>query len=206
MVVAWRCDFIGYFIDVISRWLASYLLRCYAEVSTRKILDRYISNAVINATLMVSVIVVAIQFFLDVVQQFHSLGQHDYDLWHAFLYVFMQMPAQFYQLFPMAGFLGAMIGLGRLAMSNQLVVMRAAGVSVIRIAGSVLKAALIMVVIVTIIGEGIGLSLQQKADDLQKIWLMPTAHHALLHDIWLRHDHSFTHIGQLKSPDVITNI
>ena len=63
------------------------------------------------------------------------------------------MPAELYQLFPVAGFLGGLIGLGRLASTSELIVMRAAGVSIARIAWAVVKAALLMLVVITVVGE-----------------------------------------------------
>ncbi|EKD76920.1 MAG: hypothetical protein ACD_42C00533G0002, partial [uncultured bacterium] len=121
-----------------------------------KILDRYIRRTLIISTIMVSAVIIGLQSFLSLVQQFHYVGDHDYSMWRAFLFVPMQLPAQFYQLFPMAGFLGALIGLSRLASTSQLIVMRASGVSVMRIAWSVMKAGILMIIVVTAIGEGMG--------------------------------------------------
>src|SRR3990167_7054153 len=97
------------------------------------ILDHYIARTVIMATLLVSVVVIGIQSFLALIQQISFVGQNGYTIWKACSFTLMQLPAEFYQIFPMAGFLGAMVGLSRLSATSQLIVMRVSGVSVARI-------------------------------------------------------------------------
>ena len=171
-----------------------------------KILDRYIRHTIIMATLMVSVVIVGLESFLTLVQQFHDIDVQHYNLWKVFLFVPMQLPAQFYQLFPMAGFLGAMIGLGRLSSSSQLIVMRASGISIVRILWSVMKAAIIMIVLMTAIGEGFGPLWQQQAAQMRQNALFPINHGALLQSIWLHQGDSFIHIGELKSHDSLIDV
>lgn len=171
-----------------------------------KILDRYICSTLIKSTLMVCLVIVVIQSFLSLVQQFQYVGQNNYTMWDAFFFMLMQVPAQFYQLFPMSGFLGVLIGLSRLAANSELIVMRASGVSVFRIAFSVIKAALIMIIIATIIGEGIAPSLQQQSEKVRETLLFPPKTHSLLNSIWLHDGNTFTRIGVLENQNAIFHI
>lgn len=170
------------------------------------ILDYYIRRSVLVATGLVSVIIIGLETFLTLMQQFHDAGVKGYGLWQAFLFVPMQLPAQFYQLFPMAGFLGALIGLGGLSASSQLAVMRASGVSVNRILWSVLKAAILMVVVMTIIGEGVGPWWQQKAAIMKQKILFPASDGSLLQSIWLHQGNNFVHIGAVVNKDTLQDI
>lgn len=171
-----------------------------------KILDRYIRRTVISTTLLVSLAFAAIQAFLALVQEFQYIGTNHYTLSKAFIFVPMQLPAQFYQLFPMVAFLGTMIGLGRLSSSSQLIVMRTSGVSIARIVWSVMKAAIIMIVVMTILGEGMGPVWQQKAENIHQTALYPSSSHGILKSIWLHHGSSFTHIGELKNDNTMSNV
>ncbi|MCX7120687.1 MAG: LPS export ABC transporter permease LptG [Gammaproteobacteria bacterium] len=162
-----------------------------------KILDRYIGNAIIFSTLIVSAVIVGIQSFLSLIAQVHFVGEQNYTMLKALLYVGMQIPAQIYQLFPIAGFLGALIGLGRLSSSSQLIVMRASGMSIMRIMWSVIKTALLMIIVVTAIGEGVGPVWQQQSAVMQQEALYPPHNNDLLNSIWLHQENSFTHIGEL---------
>src|SRR3990167_4750567 len=171
-----------------------------------KILDRYIRHTVIFSTFLVSAVIIGIQSFLALIQQFQYVGQYGYTMWQAFLYVPMQLPAQFYQLFPIAGFLGALIGLTRLSSTSQLIVMRASGVSIKRIAWSVMKAAVLMIVIVTVIGEGIAPVLQQYSEQARQKTLSSPNHVSLLDSVWLHQADGFTHISRLTNKNTMLDI
>jgi lipopolysaccharide export system permease protein len=82
-----------------------------------------------------------------------SIGRADYTIWYAIGYIILTLPQELYRLFPMAALLGGMLGLGVLASNSELVAIRAAGVSVRRVLLAVLKAALLLSVAVTFIGE-----------------------------------------------------
>ncbi|MCX7124450.1 MAG: LPS export ABC transporter permease LptG [Gammaproteobacteria bacterium] len=171
-----------------------------------RIVDRIIRNAVITATVIVSAVIVGIQSFLSLIQQFNYIGQGNYTIWKGLLFVLMQIPAQFYQLFPVVGFLGALIGLSRLGSTSQLIIMRASGVSVFRIAWSVLKAAIIMVIFATVLGEGVGPKWQQQSQSMQQAALSPSANNSLLQSVWLHQGNSFTHIGELTNHKEMLNV
>jgi lipopolysaccharide export system permease protein len=170
------------------------------------ILDRYISRTIIVSTLMVSAVIVGIQSFLAVVSQLQSVGVQHYTVWDALLSVPMELPSQYYQLFPMAGFLGAMIGLGKLSASSELIVMRSAGVSMKRIAWSVMKAAILMIIFMTWFGEGVGPLWQQHAEKMRYDDLSPTHTAVLLKSVWLHEGNTFTHIHHLENNNTMKGI
>lgn len=171
-----------------------------------RILDRIIRHAIIHSTLIVSAVVIGIQSFLSLVQQFNFVGQHNFGLWQVLKYVPMQLPAQFYQLFPIAGFLGALIGLSRLSSSSQLIVMRASGVSVVHIAWSVTKAALLMIIVMTIVGEGIGPQWQLQSEQMREKALAPPKNVSILESVWLHQEGGFTHIGELTNQNKMIDV
>ena len=79
----------------------------------------------------------------------------------------MHLPFDLYQLFPMAGFLGCLIGLGRMANQSELVVMRASGASIGGILWAVIKAALLMLLLVTVFGEVVSPKLQAYSERMK---------------------------------------
>lgn len=164
-----------------------------------KILDRIIRNSIFTSTLLVSAVIIGIQSFLSLVQQFSMVGHGEFNLWKALIFVPMQLPAQFYQLFPITGFLGTLTGLTRLASSSQLIIMRSSGVSIMRIAWSVMKTAIIMILVVTAIGEGLGPLWQQQSDKMRQNAMFPSKNQSILKSVWLHQDNHFTHIRELKN-------
>lgn len=171
-----------------------------------RILDRIIRNAIITTTLLVSAVIVSIQSFLLLISQSNVIGHGSYSIAKALLYVFMQMPAQLYQLFPIAGFLSTLLALSRLSSTSQLIIMRASGVSIARIMWSVIKTAILMIIVVTVIGEEFGPQWSQQSHVMQRNALSSTQNTLLLESIWLHHGNSFTHIGGLVNHDNMIDI
>ena len=120
-----------------------------------KLIERYIAKTVLAAIALVTLMLAGLQIFILFVDQLNDIGKADYGIIAAALYVLLQMPYQVYLFFPMASLLGCLIGLGILANHSELVVMRAAGMSISQVALVVLKVAMILILFITIVGETI---------------------------------------------------
>ena len=118
-----------------------------------KILDRYIAATVIGGTLMTLLVLGSLLAFVDFVSELNDVGTASYTLTNAFTYVLLGLPSHMYELFPTAILIGSLMSLGALASSNELVAMRAAGISVATISRWVLQAGLVLAIVVAIIGE-----------------------------------------------------
>ena len=76
-----------------------------------------------------------------------------YTAWQALLYVLWGAPRYLNMILPISALIGAVLGLGALASSSELVVMRAVGISLWRIVSWVMRAALILVLLSFILTE-----------------------------------------------------
>ncbi|MFZ2319669.1 MAG: LPS export ABC transporter permease LptG, partial [Pseudomonas sp.] len=65
----------------------------------------------------------------------------------------LTIPRRIYEMLPMAALIGCLIGLGNLASSSELTIMRAAGVSIRRIVWAVMKPMLVIMLAGVLIGE-----------------------------------------------------
>ncbi len=117
------------------------------------ILDRYFAKTVLLHTLMVMAVLLALMTLVNFIGQQDDIGQGSYDVAGAFLVTLLQLPQQVYQLLPIGALIGAIIGLGGLARDSELTVVRAAGVSVARIAASAAMAGLVVAGLLWVIGE-----------------------------------------------------
>ena len=120
------------------------------------IIGRYIGSTLIKAILLVLLIFMGLELFILLATQVNSLGKGSYNIWQAFVYVLLILPQQTYFLFPMAGLLGMLFGLSLLANSSELIIMRASGVSPVKIMRYAMQAGIILIIFVTFIGEVIG--------------------------------------------------
>ncbi len=122
-------------------------------VSHVTILDRYIAKTVLLHTLMVMAVLLALMTLVTFIGQQGDIGQGSYDVAAAFFVTLLQLPLQTYQLLPIGALIGAIIGLGGLARDSELTVVRAAGVSVGRIAVSAGLAGVVFAALLWVIGE-----------------------------------------------------
>ena len=117
------------------------------------ILDRYLAKTVLLHTLMVMAVLLALMTLVTFIGQQDDIGQGSFDVTGAFLVTLLQLPQQAYQLLPIGALIGAIIGLGGLARDSELTVVRAAGVSVGRIAVSAGLAGIVVAAMLWVIGE-----------------------------------------------------
>jgi lipopolysaccharide export system permease protein len=117
------------------------------------ILDRYLYRTVLLYTAMAMAVLLTLgALFLFIVQQ-GDIGVGSYSAGDAFLYTMLNVPQQAFEMLPIGALIGALMGLGNLAAGSELVVTRASGVSVWRIAWPVGLAGLTLAVIMYGIGE-----------------------------------------------------
>ena len=118
-----------------------------------KILDTYIARTVISGTLMVLLVLGSLLAFVDFVAELDDVGKGHYSMLEAATFVLLSLPKRLYELFPTAVLIGSLLSLGALAGNSELTVMRAAGVSIMRIVFSVMRAGFILLIFVALIGE-----------------------------------------------------
>jgi len=118
-----------------------------------KILHRYIAKSVMASILMVTAIVIALSFFINLLGEFRDIGVKDYGFLEAILHSLLLLPYSLYQFFPMVALLGGVFGLGILASHQELMVMRASGVPFRKVIQAVIAGALVFIIILTLLGE-----------------------------------------------------
>ena len=127
------------------------------------LLDRYVIRAVLGGVFVVLAVLLALAAMFLFANQQDDIGIGTFSALDAFFFVLLNLPQLVYELMPIAVLIGALLGLGTLARGSELTVMRAAGISVWRIAGSVLMAAVMLAVIAVVCGEFLAPPLQEMA-------------------------------------------
>ncbi|WP_114765904.1 LPS export ABC transporter permease LptG [Vibrio rhodolitus] len=164
-----------------------------------KILDLYIGKTIIATTSLVLATFVGLSAIIKYVEQLRKVGQGSYDLLQALLYVVLSIPRDIEMFFPMAALLGALIGLGMLASSSELVVMQAAGFSKLDIGLSVLKTAVPLMIIVTLLGQWGAPQAQKMARDLRAFATSNGAILSVRTGVWARDANDFIFIGKIEN-------
>ncbi|MBV2128940.1 LPS export ABC transporter permease LptG [Arsukibacterium indicum] len=118
-----------------------------------KILDIYIGRTILATSALTLSVLIVLSALFRFIDQMRSIGRGYYDMVHAALFTLYSMPGDVVLFFPMAALIGGLIGMGMLASSSELVVMQAAGLSRLNIINSVMKSAIVMVLIVMAVAE-----------------------------------------------------
>lgn len=169
------------------------------------ILDRYLARQVIGATLLVALLLVALSAFLQFLAQLDKLGG-GYTLLEAFQFVLLSIPQQLYELLPMAALLGGLIGLGQLATANELMVMRAAGVSVMRLARGALLGAAAIGLGALLLGEFIAPPAEQYARSMRTYALHERVSLLGVSGVWARDGKRYVNVRQMVREDELRNV
>lgn len=169
------------------------------------LLERYIGKTVLFSTLIVLLLFFAVQSFVQFITELQYIGRGHYGLLQALVFVPMQSISVMYQLFPVAGLIGCLIGLGRLATQSELVVMRASGVSKAQINIAVIKMTIIMLVFVTAIGELVGPRAGHFAENY-KVMSMYNSPMSVARSGWLRDGNNFIYIGDMITNKKLANV
>jgi len=116
-------------------------------------LDRYLYRTVLLYTLLAMAVLLTLGALFLFISQQTDIGVGSYSAGDAFLFTMLNLPQQAFELLPIGAMIGALMGLGNLASGSELVVTRASGVSVWRIAWPVGLAGLTLALIMYGIGE-----------------------------------------------------
>lgn len=168
-----------------------------------KLLDRYIAKTVLSAIALVTLMLAGLQIFILFVNQLDDLGKADFGIVQAAFFILLQMPYQVYLFFPMASLLGCLIGLGILANHSELVVMRAAGMSISQITLAVFKVAVWLILLVTVIGETLIPKMAYYANDFKMSSLSKGQALRTARGVWLREQNHFIMVGAIMPNHVL---
>lgn len=112
----------------------------------RRIVAKHVTRTTALAMLGATAILSGLQILFTYLGELGEL-KDGYGAWQALLYVLWGAPSALYEILPISALIGAVLGLGTLASNSELIVMRAAGVSLWRIVGWVMRSALLLVVL-----------------------------------------------------------
>ena len=157
-------------------------------------LDNYISRTVIASTFMVLLVIIALLAIADLVDELSQI-EGDYNFIEVLFYVGLQLPSSIYAQLPFASLVGSLIGLGMLASSSELVVMRAAGVSVGRISWAVMKPALVVILMGILLGEYVTPLTDQIAESRKAILVGDKQALESRHGLWNRDGNEYMHFN-----------
>ncbi|MEQ3640561.1 MAG: LPS export ABC transporter permease LptG [Alteromonas sp.] len=171
-----------------------------------KILDLYVARTLLGTVTVTLSVLIGLSALIKFVEQLRKIGEGDYDMLVAFLYVILSLPRDLEQFFPMATLLGGLIGMGVLASNSELVVMQAAGLSRWNIINSAMKSTLVMILVVMAVGEWVTPVSETKAKQIRTEAISGGSLFSSDKLVWAKDGERFVSIGQVLSQDALKDI
>jgi lipopolysaccharide export system permease protein len=131
------------------------------------ILPRYVMRSVIGYTLLVVVVLMVLSGLYLFISHQDDIGVGTFGIDDALLFSLLNLPQYAFDLLPIASLIGALLALGNLARSLELIVVRAAGVSTLRIGLWVAGAGVVLMLMTAVIGEFVAPPLEQYARQMR---------------------------------------
>lgn len=169
------------------------------------LLQAYISKTVMAAILMVLLVIVGIDLISAILEEIGDIkGNYDYP--QVLQYALYTVPSRIYTYIPFAALIGCLVGLGSLAGNSELVVMRAAGISITRLVFVVMRPAAVMMALGFAIGEYIAPPAEQIAQSRRALALYGEAAELTRGGVWNREGNVFMHFNVVQPNGILHGV
>lgn len=170
------------------------------------ILDWYLGRTIFKYTSIVIFVLVGLFMFIQFLDEITRVGTGNYGFFDMMVFLVLSTPRVIYEIFPMAALLGTMLGLSSLAVGSELIVMRAAGMSIVGISVSVMKTAAIIILSAVLIGEFITPYTETQAQRGRSVALQKSVSQHSDFGLWMRDDNSIIKVGEMLPDLKLLNI
>ena len=164
------------------------------------ILDRYIGRSMLIGTALVLGVFTALFIFIVFVDVLPDYGKGHFGLYELARYVVLAQPRKLYEIFPVTVLIGTLLGLSTLALNSELVAIRAAGVSKVRIFVATMKTGLFMAIAAVLVGEYV-VPVAETQAETGRAQALEIGFQQGRTGLWLRDGASFVNIGEVL-PDL----
>lgn len=168
-------------------------------------IDGYVMRTVGGAMFLVMVVVLSLDLIFGFIAELEDT-RNGYQTMEALWYVLLTLPRRIYDYLPLGAFMGCLVGLGSMASSSELTVIRAAGVSLKRIVWSAMKPALVVVVLGVMIGEYVAPPAERLAQSEKAVALGAGTNVASATGVWHREGDVFIHLNAVQPNGVLHGV
>lgn len=172
-----------------------------------KLLTRYMAREIYSNLLLVFAALLMLFALMDLIHEMNDVGQGNYRLGYALLYVAMIVPGHIYELFPVVVLIGTILALVQMAAHSELTIYRASGVSLKQMVVTLMKIAFPLMVLCLVFGEFIAPSSEHFA---QQMRLQARNANLSLHEfrsgVWAKDERSFVNVKNVLPDASLLNI
>lgn len=147
---------------------------------------------------MVLIVLLAIAGLFEFIAEIDD-ARGDYQTPQAIMYTLLRMPNLAFELMPVAVLIGSLLGLGALASHSEIIVMRASGVSIRKMAAMVGITGVVLLVFAVLLGEFIGPPLDFYARDMRTSARYGQEEDRLGNATWVKDGNTYLHLERVNS-------
>lgn len=158
------------------------------------VFSRYLATSILSGIGLALCVLISLDFFFTIVNEADDVGRQNYGWLQALGYLLLLLPGRSIEFFPAAVLIGSLLSLGNLASNNELVAIRAAGVSIGQIAWSVVRLGAVLMILLFVINEFVVPQTNKMAEQTkqQALGIAPST----LSSTWLRSGDYFIEVTQ----------
>ncbi len=161
------------------------------------IISRYIQRNIHLGTSGALLLLVGLSLFFTFVGELDDLGEGDYGILQILQYLALTVPGKIVKFLPLAVLLGSMLSLGSLASNSELIAMQASGVTLQRMLGALLQAALLVALIGFLLADWIVPDSEASARNIKNMSQQQTTALDTRQGLWLKDDAKVVHVAEL---------
>jgi len=128
---------------------------------------RLLYKDIVGSVVLVALSFLSLFFFFDFVDELDRMARAGVGGGKAALLALMELPGRFYELFPIAVLIGAIIAMARLAQSSEFTILRTGGLGPARALGLLAGLATVFAVLTFVIGDYVSPQFEREGDNMR---------------------------------------
>lgn len=170
------------------------------------ILTRYLLKEIAVSVILITIALMAMFSFFDLIQELEDLGRGSYGLGKILLFVMLSAPGHIYEIMPVAVLVGCMYSIGQLARHSELIILRVSGISLVGITRTLLNIGVVFTLITFLVGELIT-PLSEKMAQRMRIKATDSV---IVQDfksgLWVKDGNSFVNVEEVLADSTLMNV
>jgi len=132
-----------------------------------KTVRRLLYKDIVGSVVMVALAFLSLDFFFDFVTEIERMSRIGAGTGQAALLAAMEVPNNFYELFPIAVLIGAIVALARLAQSSEFTILRTGGLGPARALSLLAGLAAVFAVLTFVVGDYVAPEFERRSDEMR---------------------------------------
>ncbi len=165
---------------------------------------RYVGTQVLLAILVVLLIILSVDVVAELIDQMGRL-RYDYGVMQVLQYIAGTLPTRIVMNLPLSALIGVLVGLGGLANTSELTVLRATGHSIRKLAFYALIPALLVIGGGMVLGEYLAPAMEQRAEAKRHLQRSPPGTN-IDRGTWLRLQGEYVHVEAVMSTSELAGV